>query len=78
MPNKLEYQFSLFGFFTMKVTASDIKAENIEMNASELDIDFLTAYAQANARKVAGIEEDEGFFAFLETLFKSQNNFGSL
>jgi hypothetical protein len=42
MPNKLDYQFSLFGFFTMKVTASDIKAANIEMNASELDIDFMT------------------------------------
>ncbi len=42
MPNKLDYQFSLFGFFTMKVTASDIKAANIEMNGSELDIDFMT------------------------------------
>ena len=42
MPNKLDYQFSLFGFFNMKVSASDIKAANIEMNASELDIDFMT------------------------------------
>ena len=29
MPNKLDYQFSLFGFFPMKVSASDIKAANI-------------------------------------------------
>ena len=42
MPNKLDYQFSLFGFFNMKVSASNIKAANIEMNASELDIDFMT------------------------------------
>ncbi len=42
MPSKLEYQFSLFGFFTMKVSAQDIKAANIELNATELDIDFMT------------------------------------
>ena len=42
MPNKLDYQFSLFGFFTMKVSATDIKAANIELDANELDIDFMT------------------------------------